>query len=112
MLKAQLLLVSDAYASAVGLSRSRISTIVLNRGSTLDSMAAGKADVTTGTFEKAMAWFSSNWPAGTEWPADIDRPSHPTDAGSPSGVVADSAASQAGIGQSFTDLPPMTGAAE
>ena len=74
MLKAQLLHVADAYARAVGLSRSRISTIVLNRGATLDAIASGSADVTTGTFEKAMDWFSENWPANVEWPGEVARP--------------------------------------
>lgn len=74
ILKDQLLTVGDAFAQAAGLSRSRISTIVLNRGSTLDSIAAGRADVTTNTFEKAMLWFSANWPLDLDWPADVPRP--------------------------------------
>lgn len=76
MLKQQLLLVGDAYAAAAGLSRARVSTIVLNRGATLDAIAEGRADVTTGTFEKAMQWFADNWPAGLDWPADVARPEH------------------------------------
>ncbi len=74
MLKHQLLLVADTYAANIGLSRSRVSTIVLNRGATLDAIALGRADVTTGTFEKAMRWFSSNWPENTPWPCDVPRP--------------------------------------
>ncbi|WP_309086431.1 hypothetical protein [Chelativorans sp.] len=74
MLKQQLLLVSDAYSALVGLSRSRVSTIVLNRGSTLDAIAQGRADITTGTFEKAMLWFSENWPDDSAWPAGVERP--------------------------------------
>jgi hypothetical protein len=70
----QLLMVSDVYSTAQGLSRARVSTIVLNRGSTLGSIAEGRADVTTATFEKAMLWFSSNWPTGIDWPQDIPRP--------------------------------------
>jgi len=73
-LKQQLLLVSDLYAEAATLSRSRVSTIVLNRGATLDAIADGKADVTTGTYEKAMLWFSVNWPADLEWPQQVFRP--------------------------------------
>lgn len=73
-LKGCLLSVADAYAAATGLSRSRISTIVLNRGATLEAIAAGKADVTTGTYEKAMSWFSSNWPETAVWPDGIERP--------------------------------------
>lgn len=79
-LKQQLLKVSDGYATAVGLSRARVSTIVLNRGATLDAIAGGTADVTTGTFERAMAWFSAHWPAGAAWPEGIERPAPPAEA--------------------------------
>lgn len=73
-LRSQLVTVSDAYCAATRLSRSRVSTIVLNRGATLDGLAEGRADVTTGTFEKAMRWFLDNWPDGAEWPRDVDMP--------------------------------------
>lgn len=74
LLKNQLLLVSDLYAAQMKLSRSRVSTIVLNRGATLDAIADGRADVTTGTFEKAMLWFSNNWPTDAVWPEAVARP--------------------------------------
>lgn len=73
-LRAQLILVSDLYGQATGKGRQRVSTIVLNRGSTLDKIADGQADLNTGTFEKAMQWFSSNWPETLEWPVGIKRP--------------------------------------
>lgn len=72
-LKLQLLKVADAYATARGLSRSRVSTIVFNAGMTLDRIAAGK-DLTTGNYEKAMRWFHQNWPGGVRWPVGVDRP--------------------------------------
>lgn len=73
-LREQLIIVSDAYGVLRGIGRQRVSTIVLNRGSTLDAIADGRADVTTGTFEKAMRWLSANWPEGHDWPEGIDRP--------------------------------------
>lgn len=73
-LRSQLISVSDAYCAATKLSRARVSTLVLNRGATLEKIAAGEADVNTGTFEKAMLWFSANWPVGAGWPDDVDRP--------------------------------------
>lgn len=73
-LRDQLIAVSDIFAQARGIGRQRLSTIVLNRGSTLDRIADGKSDLTTGTFENAMLWFSDNWPEGAEWPAEIPRP--------------------------------------
>lgn len=69
----QLLAVADAYCAATKLSRARVSTLVLNGGSRLDVVAAG-GDVSTGTFERAMAWFSASWPEGTAWPEGIHRP--------------------------------------
>lgn len=72
-LRTQLLLVANSYAKARGISRARVSTIVFNAGSTLDKIANGR-DLTTGSFEKAMLWFSANWPEGAKWPKSIARP--------------------------------------
>ncbi len=76
----QLIAVCDEYAKARGIGRQRVSTIVLNRGATLDRIAEGKSDVSTGTFEKAMLWLSMNWPAGAVWPAGVPRPSEEKEA--------------------------------
>lgn len=69
----QILLVSDRYAEAAGIGRKRVSTIVFNRGSKIDDINEG-GDLTTGNFERAMLWFSTNWPEGAVWPAEIPRP--------------------------------------
>lgn len=70
-----LLRLFDVYCASTGMSRARLSTLVLNRGSTADAIAEGSADVTTGTFEKAIRWFSDHWPVDAIWPADLSRPS-------------------------------------
>jgi hypothetical protein len=72
-LRQELILVSDAYAAARGLSRARVSTIVFNAGGALDRIVAGK-DLTTGNFERAMRWFSDNWPDNAVWPDKVERP--------------------------------------
>lgn len=72
-LRDKLLTVADAYAAARQLSRSRVSTIVFNAGLTLDRIASGR-DLSTGNFERAMRWFSDNWPEGAVWPDKIARP--------------------------------------
>jgi hypothetical protein len=72
-LRDQLIVVADAYCIARQLSRARVSTIVFNAGSTLDRIVAGR-DLNTGTFERAMRWFSDNWPEGTDWPPEVPRP--------------------------------------
>lgn len=72
-MREQIVLVADHYAVATGVGRKRVSTVVLNRGSKLDDIASG-GDLATGTFERAMRWFSANWPEGADWPAEIPRP--------------------------------------
>lgn len=72
-LRTKLLSVADTYAEARGLSRARVSTIVFNAGMALDRIASGR-DLTTGNYERAMRWFSDNWPKGAKWPAKIERP--------------------------------------
>jgi hypothetical protein len=72
-LREQLITVADIFAAARGLSRSRVSTIVFNAGMALDRIASGR-DLTTGNYERAMRWFSENWPEGAEWPCEVTRP--------------------------------------
>lgn len=72
-LRFQLLTIADAYCKARKLSRARVSTIVFNAGMALDRIASGK-DLTTGNWERAMTWFSRNWPEGAEWPKSVKRP--------------------------------------
>ncbi|WP_180901966.1 hypothetical protein [Martelella soudanensis] len=73
-LRENLVLVGDVFCAAKGIGRKRLSTLVLNRGSTLDRLASGDSDVTTGTYERAMIWFSDHWPEGADWPEGIERP--------------------------------------
>lgn len=56
-----------------GIALSGISTKVFNDGKTLDRIAAG-GDVVTGSYERAIQWFSDNWPVETEWPEGVHRP--------------------------------------
>ncbi|MBN9135679.1 MAG: hypothetical protein J0I92_06470 [Phyllobacterium sp.] len=72
-LREQLLNVADAYCVAASVGRKRVSTIVMNGGGKLDAIASG-SDLTTGSFERAMLWFSDNWPDGVDWPSAVLRP--------------------------------------
>lgn len=73
----QLLRVTDTYCAAIGRSRARVSTLVFSGGDRIDGLLKGK-DLNTRSFERAMAWFSANWPEGTEWPEGVARPDpHP-----------------------------------
>lgn len=66
--------VAAAYCEACKLSPARVSTVVFNDGKALTRLAAG-GDLTTRSFERAMAWFSANWPADLAWPDGVERPS-------------------------------------
>lgn len=72
-LREQILVVADTFAAASGIGRKRVSTLVMKGGGKLDAIADG-GDLTTGSFERAMAWFSLNWPAGAVWPEGVARP--------------------------------------
>lgn len=69
-----LLIVSDAFAAARKLSRSRVSTLVFGDGRKLDLMHEQGADIRTRRFEAAMRWFSNNWPDSAAWPDAVPRP--------------------------------------
>ncbi len=72
-----LVCVADAYCAAVGRSRSRISTVIFGGGDRLDGVARGR-DLNTRSYERAMQWFSDNWPEGVAWPDGITRPERAT----------------------------------
>lgn len=72
-MKDQIVRIADLYAASAGIGRKRLSTIVFNRGAKLDNIANG-GDLATGTYEKAMQWFSDHWPKDQLWPSDVQRP--------------------------------------
>jgi hypothetical protein len=77
-LRDKLVTLARAYASVKGrgdgLALSGISTKIFNDGKTLDRIANG-GDLVTGNYERALQWFSDNWPDELDWPASIARPS-------------------------------------
>ena len=64
---------ANRYCEATGKTRIAVSKRVFNDGKVLDNLADGK-DITLGRFERAMRWFSENWPENTAWPKHINRP--------------------------------------
>lgn len=68
-----LLIVCDRYCRLAGIRRGTLSTRLFGRGTKLDDLVAG-GDLNTGTFERAMQWFSDHWPKGAAWPDEIPRP--------------------------------------
>lgn len=73
LLTDRLLIAATAFASHRRLSISRVSTLVFGDGRKLKMVGEG-GDLTTGRFEMAMRWFSANWPADLDWPAEVPRP--------------------------------------
>ena len=67
-----LLTVAHSYADLEGIELSTVSSRAFNDGKKLDAIEAG-ADIQVRRLERAMQWFSDNWPDAS-WPADIPRP--------------------------------------
>ena len=72
-LREQLILVSNAYCSATGIGRGTVSHKVFKASHVLPNIEAGR-DLQTQTFERAMQYFSDNWPARKAWPKGVKRP--------------------------------------
>ena len=68
-----LLLVSDAYCASTGIAEATLSSRVFNDGKRIAAVRGGK-DIGARRVERAMIWFSGNWPAGAIWPAAVPRP--------------------------------------
>ena len=73
-LRQHLICALEAYASAKGLSTSRVSTLVFNHGDMHSRLVEGK-DITVGRLEDAVKWFDANWPDDVPWPDGLPRPS-------------------------------------
>jgi len=69
----QLSVVAQAYAKATGTALATVSTKLFNGGGRLAAIIDG-GDLNTRNFEKAMGWFSANWPETLEWPSHVPRP--------------------------------------
>lgn len=68
-----LLAVARAYAEIEGVPLTTVSFRVFDDSKKLAAIG-GKADIGVRRFERAMQWFSDNWPNG-DWPAEVPRPS-------------------------------------
>lgn len=73
-----LLAVAASYCVATSSSFASVSKAIFGRGGHLADLENGERDISTGTYERAMLWFSDNWPEHVEWPADIARPTGKT----------------------------------
>jgi hypothetical protein len=69
----QLLALADEYARATGAGETTVSWRVFGDTKKLGAIRAG-SDIQTGRFERAIIWFSANWPESAAWPSQIERP--------------------------------------
>lgn len=61
----------------LGRSHWAISVRIFGKGDFFRGLMAG-ADCRTSTADRAMQWFSDNWPDDLAWPKDIARPARGT----------------------------------
>ena len=64
---------SRLYAGHLNLSHWRVSFLVRGDGTFFKRLGDG-GSCTLKTAGTVLAWFSDNWPADLQWPADIPRP--------------------------------------
>ncbi len=68
----QLLSVARKYAELENVGLSTVSSRAFDDGKKLGAIEAG-ADIQVRRLERAMQWFSDNWPDAS-WPAGVARP--------------------------------------
>jgi len=68
-----LLSIARRYAEIEGVPLTTVSSRALNDGKKLTALEGG-ADINVKRMERALIWFSSNWPEGADWPAGAVRP--------------------------------------
>lgn len=61
------------YGEAEGVEPVTVSWRVFGDSKKLAAIEGG-ADIQLGRFEKAVRWFSVNWPASAVWPSTLPRP--------------------------------------
>jgi len=78
----QLLSLIDAFGNGK-MADATISTRLFNDGKRIGILRNG-GDIGTRRFVTAVQWLSDKWPAGVEWPPNIERPVPSVVAGEPS----------------------------
>lgn len=75
-LRKQMATIAAAYAEATGVHRASAARQALKDPGFFQRMERGDG-FTARTFDKLIKWFHDHWPAQTEWPRDVARPSDP-----------------------------------
>lgn len=72
-LKTQLRLLGDEFLAHSKLAPGTMWARAANDARFLDRVEGGKS-FTVKTFDRAIQWFSDNWPDDAVWPAHVSRP--------------------------------------
>ena len=71
--RTKILTLQRLLSEHLGKSHWAISMRLFGKGDFFAKLIAG-GDCRTATAERAIRWFSDNWPEDLQWPAGIDRP--------------------------------------
>ena len=72
-MRGQLLQLISQFRQVDGRSEATISNHAVGHARLFSRVRGGKGLVPN-TYDRAIQWFSDNWPADLPWPADIPRP--------------------------------------
>ncbi|SEG58945.1 hypothetical protein [Bosea lathyri] len=72
-LKQHLLTLSDAFASSRGVGVTTVWRQAINDPTFYDRLKSEKT-ITIRTYDRAVSWFSENWPSDQCWPDRVPRP--------------------------------------
>lgn len=75
----RLQLIADCYCAATAMRREQVSYRIFSDQRRLGLVVEGEKGMTVASFERAMIWFSANWPAELAWPEGIERPRVPAE---------------------------------
>lgn len=68
-----LLILAELYGSNKAIALSTVSLYAAGQGRLMERLRAG-CQITVGRRDRILQWFSDHWPAGLDWPQEIERP--------------------------------------
>jgi hypothetical protein len=77
MIIKNLITLVETFAAHDGRAEATVSNKSVGNATLFERLREGKG-CTIKTATKVMSWFSENWPADLEWPADVPRPDVPS----------------------------------
>ena len=73
VLRSHMLVLASVHSAASGLSMISLGKRVANDSRFFMRIGAAKS-FEARTYDRVVAWFSENWPAGAAWPVEVPRP--------------------------------------